>query len=148
MILYPEQALFVHPSSLDSQGAVAVNTGLFGAYFALAELSGAQSGQYVVITAASSSMGVGAIQVAKRLGAKTIVVTRSESKKRGLSAAGADHVVVAGADDVQDAILDVTKDEGADIVYDGVGGPALEELSCAPTRFGRLLVYRCLGPMN
>jgi NADPH:quinone reductase-like Zn-dependent oxidoreductase len=148
MILYPEQALFVHPSGLNSQGAVAVNTSLFGAYFALAELSGVRSGQYVVITAASSSMGVGAIQVAKRLGAKTIVVTRSESKKQGLSAAGADYVVVAGTDDVQDAILDVTKDAGADIVYDGVGGPGLEELVWATRRFGRLVVYGCLGGME
>ncbi len=148
MIVYPEQALFVHPSSLDSQGAVAVNTGLFGAYFALAELSGVQPGQYVVITAASSSMGVGAIQVAKRLGAKTIVVTRSESKKQGLSAAGADYILVAGTDDVQGAILDVTKDEGADIVYDGVGGPGLEDLVWATRRFGRLVVYGCLGAME
>jgi NADPH:quinone reductase-like Zn-dependent oxidoreductase len=148
MILYPEDALFVHPSSLNSQGAVAVNTSLFGAYFALAELSGVQFGQYVVITAASSSMGVGAIQVAKRLGAKTIVVTRSESKKEGLSAVGADHVVIAGTDDVQDAILDLTRDAGADIVYDGVGGPGLEELVWATRRFGRLVVYGCLGAME
>jgi NADPH:quinone reductase-like Zn-dependent oxidoreductase len=76
------------------------------------------------------------------------VVTRSESKKQGLSAAGADYVVVAGTEDVQDAILDVTKDEGADIVYDGVGGPGLEELVWATRRFGRLIVYGCLGAME
>src|SRR5260370_2685312 len=107
MIVYPEQALFVHPSSLDSQGAVAVNTGLFGAYFALAELSGVQPGQYVVITAASSSIGVVAIQVAKRLGAKTIAVPRSASQKQCGSAAGPDYILVAGTDDVQGALLDV-----------------------------------------
>jgi NADPH:quinone reductase-like Zn-dependent oxidoreductase len=148
MILYPEEALFVHPRGLDSEGAVAVNPGLFGAYFALAEISGLKPGQYVVITAASSSMGVGAIQVAKRLGGKTIVVTRSESKKQGLRAAGADHVVVAGTDDVQDEILDVTEDEGADVIYDGVGGPGLEELVWATRRFGRLVVYGYLGAME
>src|SRR5260370_16858160 len=89
-------------------------------------------------------MGVGAIQVAKRLGAKTIVVTRSESKKQGLSAAGADYILVAGTDDVQGAILDVTKDEGADIVYDGVGGPVLQHLGGAPHRFCPPLVSSAL----
>jgi hypothetical protein len=41
--------------------AAAVNTGLFTAYFALVELAHLQRQQHVVISAASSSMGIAAI---------------------------------------------------------------------------------------
>ena len=148
MILYPENALFVYPGNLNFNQAAAVNTGLFAAYFALVELCGLQPDQYVVVTAASSSMGVAAIQVAKGLSAKTIAVTRSEAKRQQLIAAGADHVIVAGLDDVQETILEITADDGAHVVYDGVGGPGLEELVWAARRFGHVIVYGHLGAME
>jgi NADPH:quinone reductase-like Zn-dependent oxidoreductase len=148
VILYPEDALVVSPRNLNSRQAAAVNTGLFAAYFALVELADLQPERYVVITAASSSMGIAAIQVTRRVGAKSIAVTRSESKRQLLAAAGADHVIVAGIDDVQEAILEITADDGAQVVYDGVGGPGLEELVWATKRFGHVIVYGYLGAME
>src|ERR1700730_5873367 len=148
MILYPEDALFVYPRNLNFNQAAAVNTGLFAAYFALVKLAGLQPGQYVVVTAASSSMGVALIQVAKLLGAKIIAITRSYLKRQQLTAAGADHVIVAGIDDVQETILEITADDGAHVVCDGVGGPGLEELVWATKRFGHVIVYGYIGAME
>ena len=148
IIRYPEAALFVYPRNLNSIQAAAINTGLFGAYFAFVELSGLQPNQYVVITAASSSMGVAAIQVAKRLGAKPIAITRSEMKEEQLTSAGADHVIIAGLVDVQEAILEITSDEGVQVIYDGVAGPGLEELVWATRKFGHVIVYGYLGAME
>jgi NADPH:quinone reductase-like Zn-dependent oxidoreductase len=148
VILYPEEALFVYPQNVNFKQAVASSRGFFAAYFALVELAHLQADQYVVITAASSSMGVAAIRVAKRLGAKPIAVTRSELKIDQLTAAGADHVIVAGADDVQETILDLTADNGADVIYDGVAGPGLEELVWATRKFGYVIVYGYLGAME
>jgi NADPH:quinone reductase-like Zn-dependent oxidoreductase len=104
--------------------------------------------QFVVITAASSSMGMAAIQLAKVLGTKCIAVTRSEGKRNRLLQAGADHVVVAGSDDVQETVLEITDGEGADVVYDGVAGPGLEELVWATCRLGSVIVYGYLGAMD
>jgi NADPH:quinone reductase-like Zn-dependent oxidoreductase len=148
MILYPEDALFVYPRNLNFNQAVASTSGFFAAYFALLELARLQPDQYVVITAASSSMGVAAIQVAKRLRAKPIAVTRSELKIEQLTAAGADHVIIAGLDDVQETILDLTADDGAHVIYDGVAGPGLEELVWATRKFGHVIVYGYLGAMD
>jgi NADPH:quinone reductase-like Zn-dependent oxidoreductase len=147
-VVYPEDALLVYPQNLSSEQAAAVNTGLFAAYFALVELSGLRPDQHVVITAASSSMGIAAIQVAKALGAKSIAVTRSEGKRQHLETVGADHVIVAGIDDVQEAVLEITAGDGVDVVYDGVGGPGLEELVWATKRFGHVIVYGYLGAME
>src|ERR1700676_159840 len=69
-IIYPEPALIVYPESLTPVQAAAVNTGLFTAYFALPELADLKRDQHVVITAASSSMGIAAIQMAKPWGPK------------------------------------------------------------------------------
>lgn len=87
-MVYPETALHVYPENLTPVQAAAVNTGLFTAYFAFVELAGLRRNNYVVITAASSSMGVAAIQMSKAIGAKCIAVTRSETKKEALLAIG------------------------------------------------------------
>jgi NADPH:quinone reductase-like Zn-dependent oxidoreductase len=146
--IYPEDALLVYPRNLNSGQAAAVNSGLFTAYFAFVELAGVQPDQYVVITAASSSMGIAAIQLAKSLGTKIVAVTRSEAKRQHLTTAGADHVLVAGVDDVQETVLEITGGDGVDVVYDGVGGPGLEELVWATKRFGHVIVYGYLGAME
>jgi NADPH:quinone reductase-like Zn-dependent oxidoreductase len=73
-------------------------------------------------------MGVAAIQMAKAIGAKSIAVTRSEAKKEPLLGAGADEVIVAGNEDVQEMILELTEGLGAEVIYDAVAGPGLEEM--------------------
>jgi NADPH:quinone reductase-like Zn-dependent oxidoreductase len=147
-IIYPENALILYPKSLTPVQAASVNTGLFTAYFALLELACLQRDQHVVITAASSSMGVAAIQMAKAIGAKSFAVTRSESKKEALLRAGADEVIVAGNEDVQETILELTEGLGAEVIYDAVAGPGLEELVWATKRAGHVIVYGNLGAME
>ena len=146
--VYPETGLFVYPQNLSAEQAASANLGLFTAYFALVELARMEPDQFVVITAASSSMGMAAIQLAKVLGTKCIAVTRSEGKRNRLPQAGADHVVVAGSDDVQETVLEITDGEGADVVYDGVAGPGLEELVWATCRLGSVIVHGYLGAMD
>jgi len=147
-ILYPEGALLAYPQNLSPEQAAAANTGLFTAYFALVELAALQRGQHVVVTAASSSMGVAALRTIHAIGAKSIAVTRSEGKREGLLAAGADEVLIAGREDILDAIFERTEGLGAEVIYDAVGGPGLEELIWATKRFGWVIVYGQLGAMD
>jgi NADPH:quinone reductase-like Zn-dependent oxidoreductase len=148
VILYPETALLVYPKNLTPEQAAAANTGLFTAYFALLELACLQPDQHAVVTAASSSMGVAALQLIKAIGAKGIAVTRSEGNKEGLLAAGADQVLIAGREDIQEAIFDRTEGLGAEVIYDAVAGPGLEELIWATKRFGWVFAYGQLGAME
>ena len=64
-VVYPETALFAYPQNLGVEQAASVNLGLFTAYFALVELARLEPNRFVVITAASSSMGMAAIQLEK-----------------------------------------------------------------------------------
>jgi NADPH:quinone reductase-like Zn-dependent oxidoreductase len=147
-IIYPEPALIVYPRNLTPVQAAAINAGLFTAYFALLEVAHLKKDQHVVITAASSSMGIAAIQMAKAVGARSIAVTRSEAKKEALFGVGADQVIIAGREDVQEAILDLTDGLGAEVIYDAVAGPGLEELVWATRRSGHIIVYGHLGAME
>ncbi len=144
-ILYPDHALLLYPKNLSPIEAAAVNTGLFTAYFALVEMAELQRGQYVVVTAASSSTGIAALQLIRAIGAKGIALTRSAKKTPELIAAGAERVVVVGDADVRETIVDITDGLGADVIYDAVAGPGLEELVWATKRLGQVIVYGALG---
>jgi NADPH:quinone reductase-like Zn-dependent oxidoreductase len=148
IIVYPETALLAYPKNLTPEQAAAANTGLFTAYFALVELACLKRDQHAVVTAANSSMGVAALQMIDAIGAKSIAVTRSEDKKEGLLAAGADEVLIAGREDVQEAIFERTEGLGAEVIYDAVAGPGLEELIWATKRFGWVIAYGQLGAME
>jgi NADPH:quinone reductase-like Zn-dependent oxidoreductase len=144
-ILYPEYAVMLYPENLSAIEAAAVNLGLFTAYFALVEIAQLKRGQYVVVTAASSSTGIAALHLVRAIGAKGIALTRSARKTPELIAAGAEHVLVVGDSDVRETIGYITDGLGADIVYDAVAGPGLEELIWAAKRLGQVIVYGALG---
>ncbi|MBV9491070.1 MAG: zinc-dependent alcohol dehydrogenase family protein [Verrucomicrobia bacterium] len=144
-IIYPERALLVYPPSLSPEEAASMNTELFLAYFTFVELAGLQRGQCVVVTAAAASTGIAALEIANVLGATSIALTRSEANRGELVAAGADHIIIVGEEDVRDTIIDITDGLGADLIYDGVGGPGLEELALATKRLGRIVTYGALG---
>ena len=125
-----------------------MNNGLLTAYFPMVEVAQIKRGQTVVLTAGSSSTAMAALQVAKRLGLRTIATTRTRAKFRTLIDAGFDHVVVADEQKVPEHILRATEGAGADLVYDAVAGPGLEDLANATKVMGHLVVCGALGAMT
>ena len=99
-----------------------------------------------MITAASSSVGVAAIQIANHLGAIPIAVTRTADKREALAGLVAAHVIVSGEEKVADRVQELTGGSGADVVFDPVGGPDLPELALAVAPGGLLIVYGWLDP--
>ena len=146
--IYPADALIKYPSRLSPEQAVAVNNGLLTAYFPMVEVAQIKRGQTIVLTAGSSSTAMAALQIAKRLGLRTIATTRTRAKFRTLIDAGFDHVVVTDEQKVPEHILRATEGAGADLVYDAVAGPGLEDLANATKVMGHLVVYGALGAMT
>jgi NADPH:quinone reductase len=142
----PANLVAHHPSSLSWVEAAAVWMQYMTAYGALIDIAGLRSGDTVVIPAASSSVGLAAIQIANRVGAKPIALTRGRAKRPALVDAGAAHVVVTDEQDLVGAILAVTAGQGARVVFDPVGGPTVEKLVKALAGFGILFVYGALSP--
>jgi NADPH:quinone reductase-like Zn-dependent oxidoreductase len=135
-----------HPPGLSWVQAAAIWMQYMTAYGALIDIAGLQSGATVVIPAASSSVGLAAIQIVNRVGAIPIALTRGRSKRPALIDAGAAHVIVTDEQDLVAEILTVTGGKGATIVFDPVGGPTVVKLTQAMARFGILFVYGALSP--
>lgn len=101
------------------------------AFGGLAVVGGLKEGsdQTVVISAASSSVGLPAIQIAKAHGATVIATSRDTSKKAPIMAAGADHLIATETEDFAARVMDITNGKGFDIAFDPVGGPFLSTLA-------------------
>ena len=108
---------------------------------ALVEYGKLSLGNYVIIPAASSSIGIAAIQVCNWAGAVPIAVTRSRSKVAELKKHGAQHVIVTNEDDLVEEVMRITNGKGAEIVFDCVAGPYVETLVQAMAEEGILFVY-------
>ena len=120
--IVPENFLAHCPVNLTSVESTSIWMQYLTAYFALAEVGKVGPDDNVLISAASSSAGLGALQLVKMLGAKAIVTTRTTEKRAALLAAGADAVIVTNDENIEQRILDVTDGKGVRIVYDAVGG--------------------------
>jgi NADPH:quinone reductase-like Zn-dependent oxidoreductase len=94
VILAPDHAVVKHPESLSFVEAASVWMMFLTAYGALVFDAQAKADDFVIIPAASSSVGLAAIQIANYAGATPIAVTRTSEKKQRLYEAGAPHVIV------------------------------------------------------
>ena len=142
----PASLVAHHPPSLSWVEAAAVWMQYMTAYGAIIDIAGLKSGDTVVIPAASSSVGLAAIQIANKVGATSIALTRGRSKRQALIDAGAAHVIATDEQDLVEEILAITGGKGARVVFDPVGGPTFAKLAKAMARFGILFIYGALSP--
>jgi NADPH:quinone reductase-like Zn-dependent oxidoreductase len=98
-------------------------------------------GDAVIIPAASSSVGLAAIQTANSIGPIPIATTRTRAKAAALDAAGAAHVVVTSEQDLLTEVSHATGGKGARLVFGPVGNPPIETLAKAMSHCGILLIY-------
>jgi NADPH:quinone reductase-like Zn-dependent oxidoreductase len=141
----PASLVAHHPSSLSWVEAAAIWMQYITAYGALIDIAGLKAGDTVVIPAASSSVGLAAIQIANKVGATPVALTRGQSKRQALVDAGAAHVIATDEQDLVKEILEITKGKGARIVFDPVGGPTVAKLTKAMAGFGILFIYGALS---
>ncbi|WP_326835327.1 zinc-dependent alcohol dehydrogenase family protein [Amycolatopsis rhabdoformis] len=143
-VVAPANFVVAHPKELSFEQAASTWMQYITAYGGLVDLANTRPGDTVVISAASSSVGLAAIQIARREGAKTIALTRTSAKRQRLLDAGADAVVATTEEDVVARILELTDGRGARVLFDPVGGAALAGLISAAATGAFLVVYGVL----
>lgn len=109
------------------------------AWGGLVTISTLTAGQTVLIPAASSSVGLAAIQIANRRHARPIALTRTSAKADALLGHGAAEVVATAEQDVIAEVKRLTDDQGAHLVFDPVGGFAFPQLARATANGGTLI---------
>lgn len=127
----PAAVVAAYPENLSAVEGTAIWMQYLTAYGALVALGGLKQEDTVVITAASSSVGLAAIQIVKRLGGTAVATTRGPEKLQALREAGADHVIVTDEENIGRKVKEITDGKGARLVFDPVAGPFLEKLTKA-----------------
>lgn len=140
----PVHAVVKHPENLSFEQAAASWMMYVTAYGALVEYGNLQAGQNVIIRAASSSVGLAAIQIANMLGANPVALTRTSEKREMLIKAGAAAVIATAEQDMVTEINRLTNDQGAHIVFDPVGGPDVAKLMQVMAPQGLFFQYGAL----
>ncbi|MDT0651097.1 zinc-dependent alcohol dehydrogenase family protein [Autumnicola edwardsiae] len=130
-VIVPEHAVAKYPSNLSAEEAAAIWMPFITAYGGLVETGHLKKGDYVFITAASSSVGLAAIDIVKAKGGIAIASTRKQEKKQDLLDAGADHVIVTDDEDLVEKAMEITGKKGFNIIFDPIGGPIIEALAKA-----------------
>lgn len=146
VINVPARHVVRHPESLSFDQAAASWMQYVTAWGALIEQAKLSAGEFVIISAASSSVGVAAIQVALSVGATVIATTRTSAKAEALRNAGAHHVIATGEEDLPARVDVITEGKGARVVFDPIGGPAIAQLAAGMSVGGILLEYGALSP--
>ncbi|TPM40760.1 zinc-dependent alcohol dehydrogenase family protein [Mesorhizobium sp. B2-3-4] len=141
LVTFPAGLIVKHPPSLDWRTAAAIWMPYLTAYGALIEIAGLRRQDFIVVTAASSSVGLAAIQIANSVGATAIAVTRTAAKRQALLDAGAAEVVVLAEEDLAVRLNAITGAQGVRVVLDAIGGPIFEPLTAAMSRGGILIEY-------
>lgn len=149
--VYGEQALVPaaiavkFPTTLSWAEAASIWMQYMTAYGALIDMAGLAASDAVIITAASSSVGLAAIQIANASGAVPIAVTRTTAKRQALLDHGAQHVIVTGEQDLVEEVRRITGGQGARIIFDPVTGGGVEALAQAAAKYATIILYGALA---
>lgn len=96
------------------------------AHYGLVERAAIRGGEILLVHGAAGGVGLAAVELGKAYGATVIAMASSPEKVAVLTERGADHILQSG-EPFRDKVKALTSQRGADIVFDPVGGPALEE---------------------
>ena len=145
VVVLPAYSLAKYPSRLNPVEGTAIWMQYLTAY-GLVEFGHLHEGDQVLITAAASSVGLAAIQIANALGAKSIATTRNPAKQKALRDAGAHQVVNTGSDKWIEHVREITVGKGVDMAFDPVAAPGIEQVAQIVREEGTIFVYGPLSP--
>ena len=141
----PAGALAEYPERLTAEEGTSIWMQYLTAYGALVMQGKVGAGDFVLITAASSSVGLAAIEIVKAEGGVSIATTRTSAKKAELLELGADYVIATEEEDLVARVMEITGGKGARVVFDPVAGKGLEKLAAATAHGGTIFEYGALA---
>jgi NADPH:quinone reductase-like Zn-dependent oxidoreductase len=145
LVVAPARAVVKHPGRLTWNAAAATWMQFITAYGGLIELGNLTAGDSVVVSAASSSVGLAAIQIANMVGAQSIALTRTSVKRDRLLTAGASAVIATTEEDIVSRVLELTGGRGARVTFDAACGPDFAALTAGAADHGVIVLYGVLS---
>lgn len=128
------------PDGVDFVTASCVASAHGTTLYALRDRAQLRAGETLLVLGASGGLGLAAVQIGKRMGARVIAAASSPEKLETCRRHGADELIDYAKEDLKARVKAITGGVGADVVYDPVGGSATEAALRSIAWQGRLLV--------
>ncbi len=134
----PAVGLHKIPPGVDYAQAAGFSVAYLTAYVALVRRAELQAGEWLLVHGAAGGVGLAAVDLGKLLGAKVIATASSDTKRAFLKDYGADHVLPSTG--FREAVKSLTGGNGADVIYDPVGGDVFDESTRCIAFGGRIAI--------
>ena len=128
------------PKNMSYEDGAAFTMTYGTSYYALKQRSSYKPGETLLVTGASGGVGLTAVELGALMGLKVIAAVGSDEKMEVCRKYGATMFVNYAKEKMRDKVKELTGGNGADIIYDAVGGDAFDESIRCIAWYGRLLV--------
>lgn len=139
-VVVPAMAAAPIPDAMSFEEAAGFIMTYGTSHHALKQRAQLKEGETLVVLGAAGGVGITAVELGKLMGAKVIAAASSEEKLAFAKSYGADELVNYTDTPIKDAIKGLTGGQGADVIYDPVGGDLCEQSFRAIGWNGRYLV--------
>lgn len=128
------------PEGLNFEQGAGFSVTFGTSYHALKQCARLQEGETVLVLGAAGGVGITAVEIAKAMGARVIAAASTDEKLAFASSAGADETINYSREPLKERVKELTDGQGADVVYDPVGGELANQAFRATAWHGRYLV--------
>jgi NADPH2:quinone reductase len=131
---------FPVPAGMDFAAAAALPIVYHTSYFALRDRAPVRTGEWLLVHAGASGVGVSAIQLGRAFGARVMATAGDPEKLDFAKAQGAEYAFSYRDESWVEQVKQLTDGRGADIIYDPVGGDVFDLSTKCIAPGGRLIV--------
>lgn len=133
-------AVFKIPDSMSFEAAAGFPITYGTTWHALVDRGRLKKGEVLLVHGAAGGVGLNAVELGRELGATVIGTVGSDDKAAIVKEYGAAHVINYNKESIKDRVKELTGGNGADVIYDAVGGDAFDQSLRCIAWDGRLLV--------
>ena len=133
---FPVSRMVALPAAMPFTDAAAFQIAYGTSHLALHHRARLQPGETLLVFGAAGGVGLTAVELGKKMGARVIACARGDNRLAVAKAAGADSVIDSESPDLKHQLKALG---GVDVVYDPVGGPGFDMALRATKPEGRLL---------
>lgn len=139
-MIAPQNATYRLPAEMDYEDAAAFQLIYQTSYFALVHRAGLMKDEFLLVHGGAGGVGTAAIQIGKALGARVIATAGGAEKLEICRQCGADFLIDYRSENFVEKVNDITGGNGANVVYDPVGGDVFDQSTKCIAWEGRILV--------
>jgi len=144
--IIPADFVAHYPENLTAEEACCIWVAYLTGYYAFIDIANVNKQDTVLITAASSSAGMAAMEICRMYGARTIGTSRTNKNREFLLDIGFDHVIAQSDGEMSESIMEYSAGAGARIIYDPIGGKIVQDYADGMAQNAIIFLYGGMDP--